>query len=62
MVFITTREDYAPFYKDNRKYFELETFYDEYSKPMEQRRLPMVQHKNEDAIKVYERWSELNHK
>lgn len=62
VVYITTREDYAPFYKDNRKYFELETFYDEYSKPMEQRRLPMVQHKDEDAIKVYERWSELNHK
>jgi guanine deaminase len=62
VIFITTREDYAPYYKDDRKYFELETFYDEYCKPIEERRLPMVQQKNADSIKVYRRWSELNTK
>lgn len=60
VVYITTREDYAPFYQDNRKYFELETFYDEYSKPIAGRRLPMFQHKNSEAIKVYQRWQQLN--
>ncbi|GGP10810.1 nucleoside deaminase [Oceanobacillus neutriphilus] len=62
VIYITTREEYAPYYKDDRKYFELETFYDEYNKPVEERRLPMVQHSDEDSIKVYQRWSELNPK
>ncbi|UQW96021.1 nucleoside deaminase [Rummeliibacillus sp. G93] len=62
VIYITTREDYVPYYKDDRKYFELETFYDEFSKPIEERRLPMVQQPNEDSIKVYQRWNELNSK
>ncbi|MCM3239515.1 nucleoside deaminase [Heyndrickxia oleronia] len=62
VIYITTREDYAPYYKDDRKYFELETFYDEYAKPIEERRLPMIQQKDDESIKVYQRWSELNNK
>lgn len=58
--YITTREDYAPYYRDDRQYFELETFYDEYSKPIAERRMPMVHHAHHDAIKVYQRWNELN--
>ncbi|WP_338492070.1 nucleoside deaminase [Erwinia aphidicola] len=60
VVYLTTREDYAPFYQDDRKYFELDTFYAEYSKPIAQRRLPMVQQKSGEAIKVYQRWQQLN--
>ena len=60
VIYITTREDYAPYYRDDRKYFELETFYDEYPKPIAQRRLPMVHHKSDQAIGVYQRWQELN--
>ncbi|MGE6256379.1 nucleoside deaminase [Heyndrickxia sporothermodurans] len=60
VIYVTTREDYAPYYKDDRKYFELETFYDEYSKPIDKRRLPMVQQEEVDSIKVYQRWRELN--
>lgn len=60
VIYITTREDYVPYYKDDRKYFELETFYDEYCKPIEERRLPMIQQPNEDSIKVYQRWHEIN--
>nr|WP_233711152.1 nucleoside deaminase [Lederbergia citrisecunda] len=60
VIYITTREDYAPYYKDDRKYFELETFYDEYRKPIEKRRLPMIQEERVDSIKVYQRWAELN--
>ncbi|KGM28154.1 cytidine deaminase [Photorhabdus luminescens] len=62
VIYITTREDYAPFYKDDRKYFELDTFYAEYEKPIEERRLPMIQKKDESAIKVYQRWQKLNKK
>lgn len=58
--FITTRDDYAPYYRDDRKYFELETFYGEYSKPIEERRLPMFYTKNSKGIDVYKRWKELN--
>ncbi|MGW9019550.1 nucleoside deaminase [Priestia megaterium] len=58
--FITTREDYAPYYRDDRKYFELETFYSEYAKPIKERRLPMFYTKNSKGIDVYKRWKELN--
>lgn len=60
VIYITTREEYAPFYQDNRKYFELDSFYAEYAKPIESRRLPMVQMKDAQAIEVYKRWQALN--
>lgn len=60
VIYITAREDYAPFYRDDRKYFELDTFYAEYAKPVGQRRLPMIQQKHAETIKVYQRWKELN--
>lgn len=60
VIYLTTREDYAPFYKDDRKYFELETFYDEYAKPIGERRLPMIQQRHQGAIAVYQRWQALN--
>jgi tRNA(Arg) A34 adenosine deaminase TadA len=60
VVFITTREDYAAHYVDDRKYFTLATFYDEIGKPWQQRRMPMVHEPHPDGIRVYERWKELN--
>lgn len=60
VVLITTREEYSRYYTDNRKYFELATFYEEFSKPWDQRRLPMVHQPDEEGLKVYERWSRLN--
>lgn len=60
VIYITTREDYAPFYRDDRKYFELETFYDEFAKPIDERRLPMIRKQDKDAIRVYQRWQVLN--
>ena len=62
VIYITAREDYAPYYRDDRKYFELDTFYAEFCKLHRQRRMPMIQQKDESAIKVYERWQELNKK
>ncbi|WP_218971221.1 hypothetical protein [Peribacillus loiseleuriae] len=62
VIYITTREDYVPYHKDDRKYFELETFYVEYCncKSVNQRRLLMEQHQHGDGIKVYQHWNELN--
>ncbi len=60
VVFLTTREAYAPHYVDDRKYFELETFYGEFAKPWDQRRLPMRHDARADAVDVYRRWQERN--
>ncbi len=60
VIFITTRDEYAQYYKDDKKYFELETFYEEFSKSWQERRLPMDQQPDEEGLKVYERWRQLN--
>lgn len=60
VIFITTREEYASFYVDDRKYFTLSTFYDEIGKPWDQRRLPMIHQPRPEGIEVYRRWKELN--
>lgn len=60
VVFLTTREDYQPHYVDNRKYFELDTFYAEFAKLWQQRRLPMRYEPRADAVEVYRYWQELN--
>ncbi len=62
VIFITKREDYAPYYVDDRKYFELSNFYDEFSKPWDKRRMPMEHQADPEGIAVYQRWSELNQK
>jgi len=55
VVFLTTRAAYEA-YVDDRKYFELATFYDEFSKPWDERRLPMRYEPRDDAIDVYRHW------
>jgi guanine deaminase len=60
VVFVTTRDEYSQYYKDDRKYFELENFYDEFSKPWQGRRLPMERRPEEEGVEVYRRWRELN--
>ncbi len=60
VVFITSREDYAQHYTDDRKYFTLSNFYDEFAKPWDRRRLPMTFASHPDGIHVYRRWKELN--
>jgi tRNA(Arg) A34 adenosine deaminase TadA len=58
VVFFTTRDDYAPHYVDDRRYFELPTFYDEFAKPWDQRRLPMRYDQRPDAVEVYRLWQQ----
>ncbi|MFD8788223.1 nucleoside deaminase [Kitasatospora sp. NPDC059599] len=60
VVFLTTREDYEPHYVDDRAYFELGTFYDEFARPWQERRLPMRHEAREDAVQVYRLWQRRN--
>lgn len=60
VVFLTQRDDYEPFYVDDRKYFELSTFYAEYGKDWSQRRLPMRYQPTTDALDVYRYWNQHN--
>ncbi|PYG49755.1 guanine deaminase [Pantoea sp. AG1095] len=60
VIYITKREEYSTYYRDDRKYFELDTFYAEYSKPIEQRRLPMQYQPRPQALDVYKHWQVLN--
>ncbi|MBS9532407.1 nucleoside deaminase [Mycobacterium sp. M1] len=56
VVFLTTRDDYRPYYRDDRKYFELDTFYPEFAKDWADRRLPMRYDRRDAALGVYRRW------
>ena len=59
VVFLITREAYAPYFAGgNAKYFDTDTFYGEYAKPWDQRRLPMRYEPRDDALGVYKLWSE----
>jgi len=60
VVFLTQRDQYEPYYVDDRKYFELATFYDEFSKIWQDRRLPMRYEPRQDAIEVYRFWRQRN--
>ena len=60
VIFLTTREAYEPHYVDDRKYFELNNFYDEFANPWDRRRLPMRYEPRDDAVAVYELWQERN--
>lgn len=60
VVFLAHRKDYARYYTDNRKYFELENFYTEYGKDWAHRRLPMRHDARPDALTVFRRWQALN--
>jgi tRNA(Arg) A34 adenosine deaminase TadA len=60
VIFLTTRDAYEPHYVDDRKYFELNNFYDEFAKPWDRRRLPIRYEPRDDAVAVYEFWQERN--
>ncbi|MEU6017005.1 nucleoside deaminase [Streptomyces sp. NPDC047515] len=60
VVFLATRDAYEPHYVDDRKYFELATFYDEFAKDYTERRLPMRHDPQDAAVAVYRLWQERN--
>lgn len=51
VVFLTQRDDYEPDYVDDRKYFELATFYAEFAKDWTEPRLPMEYQPRDAAIR-----------
>lgn len=60
VVFLVMRESYEQYYIDDRKYFEVATFYDEFAKNWDQRRLPMRYEPKDHAVDVYRLWNERN--
>jgi guanine deaminase len=64
VIFLTSRDAYEPHYVDDRKYFELATFYDEFAKDWRDRRLPMRHEPRPEiraaAVDVYKFWQERN--
>lgn len=60
VIFLITRADYEGYYLDDRKYFEVATFYDEFAKNWDQRRLPMRYERRDAAVDVYRVWNERN--
>ncbi|MET3920123.1 nucleoside deaminase [Arthrobacter sp. UYEF20] len=60
VVFLTQRDDYEPHYVDDRKYFELATFYAEFAKDWTERRLPMEYQPRDAAIDGYREWQQCN--
>ena len=60
IIFITTREDYAPFYVDDRKYFTLLNFYEEVGKPWQKRKMPMEHQFDPRGVEVYQLWKKRN--
>lgn len=60
VVFLTLREDYARFYRDDRRHFDMDTFYDEFGRSWQDRRLPMEFVPSDEALAVYQSWVNLN--
>ena len=59
VVFLATREDTTPYMAGGQdKYIEPSTFYGEFAKPWDQRRLPMRYEPHDDAVDVYKLWRE----
>ncbi|KAG4070912.1 hypothetical protein HA402_011138 [Bradysia odoriphaga] len=62
VVFLTTREDYGKYYKDSRRWFTFETFYNEFGKDYTERNMPTIYHPQEETLKIYQLWEKLNRK
>jgi guanine deaminase len=60
VIFLITRESYEQYYLDDRKYFEVSTFYNEFAKSWDQRRLPMRYEPRDSAVDVYRFWNQRN--
>ena len=60
VIFIIERKDYARFYRDDRRYFGFENFYQEFAKPWQDRNIPMFYQPDPKAANVYQLWQELN--
>ena len=63
VVFMATREATSPYLAaGHEKYYEPGTFYGEFGKPWDQRRLPMRLDSRDDAVEVYKIFSERDNR
>ncbi|MFJ6621923.1 nucleoside deaminase [Kitasatospora sp. NPDC091335] len=60
VVFLAARDAYEPHHVDDRRYFELDTFYGEFAKPWQERRMPMRHEEHDAAVGVHRLWRERN--
>lgn len=60
VVYAVAREDYAAHYRDDRRYFEFESFYGEFAKPAAERRLPTLRATGAGALEIYREWGRQN--
>ena len=60
VVFLSSREKYADYYRDDGRYFDMSSFYSEFARPWQERQLPMEYVPRDDALAVYRRWRALN--
>jgi tRNA(Arg) A34 adenosine deaminase TadA len=58
VIFLATREAYEPYFDGHQKYFEPESFYAEFAKQWDKRRLPMRYEPRDDAVEVFKLWRE----
>jgi tRNA(Arg) A34 adenosine deaminase TadA len=59
-TFITFRDEYKEYYRDDRKYFTFEDFYKELSKSWQERNLTMIYHSAPEAMEVFKLWKKMN--
>ncbi|MEE3327274.1 MAG: nucleoside deaminase [Myxococcota bacterium] len=60
LVYATTRQEYAEFYRDDRRHFEMETLTSATELIIKQSQLPVEHCPHPDALDVYRLWQELN--
>jgi hypothetical protein len=62
VVYLTTRSEYSNFYRDDRRHFKMESFYQEIGKPHQEKNMPVTQFPpaSGEALKVYKAWSDKN--
>lgn len=59
-VFLTTREKYSQHYSDARRYFTMDSLYQDFGKPWQERQLPMELRDDDAALEPFKRWRELH--
>lgn len=60
VVYVATREQEDRHYEDGNRYVTLASFYDEYAKPVDQRRLPAVQADHPDPESPFRAWAQAH--
>lgn len=60
LVYATTREEYAKFYRDDRRHFAMETLTSATELIIDQSQLPVEHHPHPESLAVYRLWQEMN--